>query len=429
MKNKRTWITLLISLLGSIFLWAYVVTNVSVNVTETFEKIPVTFVGEESLHDRSLTITSGRDATVTLRITGKRSVITTLDTSNITISVDVSKIQGADSFTRSYSISYPNSIQTSQLTEESRNPSSISFTVEELVTKEIPVKTVWNGSLAEGYMLESCQPTVNTLSVTGTASQVEPLAQALVIVEEQDVNAGSTKNMNFVIVDSEGNEADVSGLGLEIDSVGVTTKVLFTKQVPLALALKAGGGATEANVMWEIDPPFVTVAGEEATLKDLNKIVLETINLAVVSDNMSLNRPILLPDGVRCESGEISADIIITLVGLSKKNIPVSEIDFVNVPAGYVAQAVTNSMTVTVRGPASSVDQLDVGNVRVVADLSDNAGSSGNFTCNDVRVFVDNAANDCGVLGEYSVSYKLLTEEEYLALLEAEDDEDGGTIG
>lgn len=430
MRNKRTWVTLLISLLVSIVLWAYVVTAVSVDATETIENIPVTFVGEETLRDRDLTITSGRDASVTLRVTGKRNIVTSLDSTNVIVSVDVSKIQAADTFSRSYSITYPNSIQPSSLSVESRVPSGITFAVEALVHKEIPVKTSWNGTLAEGYLLDSCQPTVNSITVTGTASQVADLARAVVVVDDKDVSSGSTRNMNYVVYDTSGSTVDISNLEVDTETVGVATRVLFSKQIPLAVAVEAGGGATEANLMWEIDPPYITVSGEESLLNDLNKLVLETVSLTSVTENSVLNRPIILPDGVRCESGEISADISLTLVGLNKKTLRISDIGFANVPAGYVVQAVTNAISVTVRGPAASVDQLAVGNIRVVADISDNSGSSGNFTCNDVRVFVDNATNDCGVLGSYSVTYKMMTEEEYLEIIaEKEADEDAGKVG
>ncbi len=418
MDKKRTWMTVLLSLLVSVLLWSYVVTAVSQNSTEVIENIPVTFVGEETLRDRNLTITSGRDSAVTLRITGKRSVVTSLDSNNITISVDVSKIQAADEFTRSYTITYPNSIQASSLTVESRSLSSITFTVEELVKKEVPVKVLWKGTLAEDYLLESCLPTVNSISVTGTAARVAPVSKAVIVVDDENISAGFTRESSYTLMNEGGEETDMTGLTVDADTVGVTTKVRFTKQIPLAIAIEPGGGASEANVMWEISPAFITISGEEAILNDMNKVIIETIGLAAIDGDRTINRPIILPNGVRSESGEISADIAITLVGLSEKTIQVSDISFANEPNGYVAESVTNSVSVTVRGPAASVNQLAVGNIRMVADISDNTGKSGNYTCSNVRVFVDSAANDCGVLGSYTVSYKLMTEEEYQDSLE-----------
>lgn len=427
MDKKRTWMAVLLSLLVSVLLWSYVVTTVSQNSTEVIENIPVTFVGEETLRDRNLTITSGRDSTVTLRITGKRSIVTSLDSNNVTLSIDVSKIQAADEFTRSYSISYPNSIQASSLTVESRSLSNITFTVEELVKKEVPVKVLWKGTLAEDYLLESCLPTVNSISVTGTASRVDPVSKAVIIVDDENISAGFTRDSSYTLMNEGGEETDMTGLTVDTDTVGVTAKVRFTKQIPLAIAIAPGGGADEANVMWEISPAFITISGEEAILNDMNKVIIETVGLSSVEDDCMINRPIILPNGVHSESGEISADISIKLVGLSKKTIKVSNVSFANEPNGYVAESVTNSVSVTVRGPAASVNQLAAGNVRVVADISDNSGNSGNYTCSNVRVFVDSAANDCGVLGSYTVSYKLMTEEEYQESLD-EKIEDPGKV-
>ena len=143
MKNRKP-IWMLVSLVAAILLWLYVVTVVSPETTRTFYNIPVVFVGEDNLREEGLTISEGADATVTLRLTGTRSIIDNqLDRDNISITVDVSKIRAAGEYTRSYVIGLPNSIQMSSVTVEHKSPTSISFTVEELVSKEVPVKPVW----------------------------------------------------------------------------------------------------------------------------------------------------------------------------------------------------------------------------------------------------------------------------------------------
>ena len=90
MKNRKP-IWMLVSLVAAILLWLYVVTVVSPETTRTFYNIPVVFVGEDNLREEGLTISEGADATVTLRLTGTRSIIDNqLDRDNISITVDVS---------------------------------------------------------------------------------------------------------------------------------------------------------------------------------------------------------------------------------------------------------------------------------------------------------------------------------------------------
>ena len=419
MKTKKL-ILMLISLLASMLLWLYVVTVVSPETTKTFYNIPVTFVGEDTLREDGLTISEGADATVTLRLTGTRSIIDNqLDMDNITISVDVSKIRSAGEYTRSYTISYPNSIQPSSVKVESKNPNNINFIVEELESKEVPVKPVFEGSLEDGYTLKSLKSNFDTITVTGTAEQIAPISKAMVIVDEKGMHQSTTRTMNYTFVDENGDPVDTTGIEVDEESVELTISIVKHKTLPLTVDFVAGGGATEDNVKWEFDPATITVSGDEEILDSLNRISLGTLDLSTVVADSELNYPIVLPEGVENETGEAEATLTLTLSGLSSKTLRVSNFEFTNEPDGYHVSAMTQSLQISVRGPSDEIERITAGNVRVVADLSSISGVAGNYTCENVTIYLDGFPNS-GVMGSYSVAVNLMTQEDYLAAL-AED--------
>ena len=104
MKRNKI-ISLLLSAVIAISLWVYVVTTVTPEDSQWIRNIPVTFTNEDGLFsDRNLTLTKGRNATVDLKVYGKRQDLLKLNNSNITITVDLSDVLGPGSWPLRYKV-------------------------------------------------------------------------------------------------------------------------------------------------------------------------------------------------------------------------------------------------------------------------------------------------------------------------------------
>lgn len=423
--KKNKIICLLISLFASFVLWSYVVTVINTEQTETIYNIPVTFIGTDILREQNLIITEGADATISLRVTGRRSVVQQLNQDNVIVEVDVSKINRAGEYSRNYNITYPSSLQASNFTEVRRIPSMINITVEDLITKEIPVRVSFQGSAAEGYMLDSATPAYDAITIAGTEEQVQDIESALIIVEDQDLTTGFTRNMEYTLLNASGDPVEAEGIEVEMDTISVTVNIVKYKEVPLIVNFTPGGGATETNVTWEADPPSIIVSGDENILDSLNQIVLGEENLSGIVADAVKTYPIVLPEGVKNETGEIEATVTISFTGLSSTTVRATNFQFTNVPSNFVASAVTQSLQITIRGPSDEIQSIEPADLTVVADLSDISGVAGTYTINSVSVNI--AGNtSCGVLGNYSVMVTLVSEQDYLASM-AENDTGEGT--
>ena len=142
MKSK-VW-SLLLSVALAFGLWMYVITVVSPNSRTTISDIPVSFEGETwLLENRNLMITSGKDTTVDLEVSGNRSDLNKLNRSNVTLKVDLTKVYEAGERELTYTISYPSDVPSGAITEENRNPAGVKLVIEKRLTQDIPVNVVF----------------------------------------------------------------------------------------------------------------------------------------------------------------------------------------------------------------------------------------------------------------------------------------------
>ncbi|MEM5781448.1 MAG: CdaR family protein, partial [Lawsonibacter sp.] len=75
-----------------------------------------------------------------------------------------------------------------------------------------------------------------------------------------------------------------------------------------------------------------------------------------------------------------------------------------NVPNGYSVTSATQVRTVVVRGKEEALGNIDVSQLRIVADMSD-ITTVGTYSV-PVKVFLD-ANSSVGVIGDYSIVVKI----------------------
>ena len=105
--SKVFW--MIISLLCSLMMWAYVTSQDTTDKNLTFTGIPVEFQGqEELLSERNLSITDVSADSVSIVVKGNRSTISKLKASDIKAVIDVSSITAPNNMTWTYKLIFPN---------------------------------------------------------------------------------------------------------------------------------------------------------------------------------------------------------------------------------------------------------------------------------------------------------------------------------
>ena len=411
MKSKF-W-SLLLSVIVAVGLWLYVITTVSPGSTATVNNIPVVFEGETwLLENRNLMITDGMDRTVNLELSGNRSDLNKLNSSNVMLKVDLTKIYESGTMDLTYSYAFPSDVPSGAITVERRSPASIRLTVEKRLTKEIPVDVVFAGAVPENFIADTENALLDypNIVIKGPASVVENVQKARIDINLEDRTESFSESYRYTLCDEEGNPVDVEMITTDVAEVHLEVKIQRYQEVPLRLNVIYGGGATEEYTRYELNPSSIRVSGSEAVLEDLTEIVLGTVNFAEQTQNTQMTFPINLPEGVTNLTGITEATADIRFVGLSIKEFSTENIKITNVPADLEYELMNKVVKVTLRGPVPMINQIKPEDIVVNVDLS--GKEIGAFTVKAVLTVRNDTGGLIGAIGNPVVSVTLKAAEE-----------------
>ena len=413
--NKLFYVVL--SVLLSVSLWYYVTTVEGVTDRDTVNNIPFSFEGEDILQQKGLMITSDTPE-VSIKYEATSTTLVKLKQNGaVKATVDVSSISQPGTYTLSYEVHY-SGVSKNAFTVIEQSPINVTFTVEKYVTSEVNIKGEFEGSLAEGYMfpLEEFEFLPNTLTVSGKEIDVNRVAYALVTIRDEKLAETVRGDFEYQLIGWDGQPLDVDKLEIECasETIYTTLRVLKYAEIPLSVDFIDGGGATlKDNVVWDIFPKVIAVAGETADMDSLlgrESLSVATIHLAnigtgttVITQEIPLSHDLISVDGVT------EVTITITVSGLVTKTLEVTSFSLQNVPEGFKATIQTKSLYVVVRGTEEELARISTSNLRVVADLSDVYTAAGQYTVNAIIYF--DSIGGSGVVGtDYQLAIRLVEE-------------------
>ena len=401
-KNKLGSILLAVTV--AFCLWLYVVSNISIEDERTYHDIPVAFEGEIALEERGLMITSGTDATVDLRLYGARTNLNKLTSSNINIKVNLTRIYDVGQVEVDYDITYPGDVPSNAFTALNKDPGSITLTVEQRITKEVPVVIDYIGSVPEEYMCDVDNALLDQeyVTIVGPASAIDQIEKAVIQVNLEEQTSSILDYFQYTLCNAAGEPVDAGMVVTDTAQIRLELTIRRFKELAVTYTLVEGGGATAENTNITLDTPVVRVSGSDTLLEQLTEINLGTINLGTIKEDTLLTYSISLPEGVVNLSGVEEVNVDIDFRDLATKDFTVENIRVIGVPSGMEYELVTKRLTVTLRGPVTLINKMTPQDLVVTADLSgkDVGTVMVNATIDPVGTTFDSA----GALGNFSVS-------------------------
>ena len=401
MRNKIT--SFLLAFVIAFGLWVYVITTVSPGSQETFYNIPVAKDGETVLAERGLMITSVSTNTVNLTLSGTRKDLAKVNSGNITLKVDLSKIYGPGTHSLRYTPSYPGDVASNAFVEESRYPENITFVVEERRTSIIPVEVLWTGSTPEGFLTdkENKQLDHSQVTVTGPASVVDQISKAVIQVDLNERRESISESYRYTLCNMAGEPVDAELITTNLEEIRLDVKIRRFKDIAITYELVEGGGAKKHNVIASLSEDTIRVSGSDAVLEALgDEIVVGVIDLGNIRDTV-LTYPINLPADVTNLSGVTSVEIGIKFIGVSTATIPVRGFNIINVPEGMEVDMNTKYLDIVVRGPASAMKDLEAADIIVTVDFA--GKEPGSMESYPVAITFSSDFKDVGEVGTYQV--------------------------
>ena len=403
---KSKFLTALLAAVIAICLWAYVITVERPESENTFYNVPVVLDGENVLQDRGMMITSDTDMTVTLKLSGKRSELNNLKSSDIAAVVDLSRIAEAGDKRRTYTVSIPGD---STIEVVSRQPDTLSLTVMEWAAKEIPVELTYEGRVPEGYYVDKQSASLEheAVTVTGPKEIIGQIAQAKITLNLENRIETIAESLRYALCDAQGNPIeDVSSVTTDRGEIRVTVSIQQLKEVKLVYNVVDGGGLTAEDVKVTADYESVTVAGSTAALLGLEEINLGSVDLGTLTESTELVMAIKMPEGVSNQSGYTVVRLQVELPELETRTYSISQFRTKNVPEGLTAQIFTQILEVKIRGRGPVLNRLKPEHITAVVDLT---GEEAGMFSLPVEFEIEGfgTVENIGAVEKYSVKGKL----------------------
>lgn len=405
---KRKLVYGLLSVLIAFGLWLYVVTVVNPEWEETFYNIPVALENEEILHDRGLMLVSEEDPKVTLRLSGNRADMIKLNSSNITLRADLSRIYSAGEQTLSYSIVYPGDVPNNAFEIVSQTPQQITLQVVERKSKAVDVVLQLTGA-ETGYMAleEDALLDYEKITISGPADVIDRIVKAEVTIDLTGQKETINQEFDYVLKDAEGNEVSSKWIKATPQKIQCTIKIQKVLDVNVAVEVLEGAGLTAGNyeVIYynqetgEIISNPIAISGSETqlsvaesagVLKD-NKLFFDTtIDLALTAGTSTGNGleivvgdldigELLTPYELTNHSEINVVKVVVRIKNRDAKTLRITKIDPINIPNGLQVDIKTKFLDVTIRGLAESMPYIKEADITVQVDFSNAVAGDGKY--------------------------------------------------
>lgn len=385
--SKIFW--MLLSLLIAFFLWSYVAAQDTQEINKTFRGVPVVLLGEDAMRDsRQMVITDLDANSVNITVVGPRRVLSDMKASDLVAQVDVSKLTQSGSSSLTYTVIFPDGTDTHSLQITNRAPMTVSFNVSALIKKQIDVHGRFAGHIADDYLREDPVFEPSTITVYGAEIYLKDVKDAWVVFgENTDISQSYTVEASFILRDKNDEECSTANLSFSDDVIVARQPLSRVKKVNLDVSVIYGAGASDENTKVTIEPDSIQLSGDSEVLDAINLIKLGTVDTTDFSASKEYVFPIRYADGLTNQTGTTEARVKVEIVNLSTKNFGVDNIVCLNTPDGFESEIITQTIAVTLRGPADQLSQVSKENIWAEADLTD-YGSAGSFLV-PVKIRVD----------------------------------------
>ncbi len=381
MKNKllRNWGLKLCSFLIAAVLWL-IVTNIN-DPVGTFRVYNVPVV----LQNTDLITNSGQvyevldhtDVIDVVTIQAKRSIIDSLDESNIIAVADVNELTNLNTVAIKLSTNKYND----KLESIRGNIDNVKLNIEAEKTKTLPLRAVTIGTVKEGYMVGDISTEQNLIEITGPESVISQVKRATVTVNVSGFTNNIGTDSPIRLYDENDKIIDVDSIVKNINKVRVTVEILELKTVDInwkSTGIPGRGYMATGEI--QAGRNSVTIAGRSKAIANINSIDIPEAVLDITGATENLETIVdltdYLPDGVILAEedfkGRVNVTVVVEPVVERVASISPDRIQIVNVPEGFNVEIdmEDDAHDITLVGLESDLNELDLSTIQATVDIA-----------------------------------------------------------
>lgn len=391
-------------------LWLYVMQVESPEYEYEITSVPVELENARALQDDSgLSVYAGSVNRINVTVAGKKSIVTKLSADDIKATVDLSRIKEAGRHSLDISFDLPEDV-----TLVSGEPSSVTVYVDETDTVSLPISVKFKDASVIVKPYESGKPTtdIDTVTVTGPKMRLNELESAVVSIEMASLKSTFTTSAEIFLVDERGNSVDMSYFSMSETMANVTVPIYLEREYQINDLVKFKYGLVDAShVTVSCEPEVLKIKGDAAKLEG-DALPFETIEIdetLIGSLPYTETRNITLGDGMTLISDSTQIKITVQYDStIRTREITVTDIKVTGNHSDLKCEIQNESLSVTLRGPASELDKIKASDVTAMVELDGiDPASSGNISRPAVIKIDAEDAEGVFAIGSNSVQIKL----------------------
>lgn len=354
---------LLLSLALAVTIWV-----VAVNEEDPFEEkvfpdpVPVTII---NLPEGMMLVGDSR-LTVDLRVRAPQSVWSALKLSQLRVYADLGGASGGP-----ITVPLAAEIDNADSRITAITPSTVRLTLEQVVTRKIPVRIETTGDPATGYQMTSAEALPDIAAISGPASAADSVSELVARIDIGGARETIVENINLLPINAFGQT--VSDVTLDPASVTVTLPVeqlggYRDVAVKAVVEGQVAPGYRLTNI--SVSPPVVTLfSSDPSVVAGLAGFVeTERLDISKASDDIEVRANLVLPDGVSLV-GDQTVVVQISVAAIESSLTVQKDLEIQGLGSGLSAVPSPSTVDVILSGPLPALDSLTPESVRVVLDL------------------------------------------------------------
>lgn len=395
----------IVSAVFAVILWTVIVNIYDPNTSYTFSNITVQLVNTQSLTEKNYTFEVVDGGKISVTVSGPKSVVTDLKTSDIAATADLSKVTAFTDYV-DIQVQVVKDGQVLNNVEAVPRTSALKLSIENRDTNTYAVNVNTTGTPANGYAVASTTTSPTYIKVTGPTSLVEGVASVGVDVDVSGAKGTVNTQSDINMYDSDGNIIANEELEMSSETADVIVEMARTKTVPVVV--KTSGTPSQDCVVTgtSLSQTSVVISGQQEALSKIDNITIPSSAVSV--DGLSEDKTYTfkltdyVPSGVKIVS-DSRLQVTVKISKASTKTVHISSdaIKIENVSSGYNAVIEGTGIDVIISGTGTILENISATDITCNVNA---AGLSAGTHSVDVSVRVPDG---CSVSGNSSVKLTL----------------------
>lgn len=257
-----------LSLVGAFITWVMVITTLNPITSTVLRSVPIELKNTELITSTGKTFDIINGETVNITIKDRKDIVDRITSSDIKVIADFSKLSYVNSIPLEYVYNGDSEIKL--------NKSTMTISLEDLITAEVDIEIQRTGEPREGYYISEIELDNPTIVLSGAKSIINTIGSVVVRIDESSFTYDRTIQLTPIILDKNGNQIGNTKLQLNRDVVEAKVYMYKAKEVPINVqTIIENTTLSELVTNITCQENTVTVTGDSEVLTSLDSLDIQ----------------------------------------------------------------------------------------------------------------------------------------------------------